>query len=75
MKILNAEKNQLINWLKIHNDYENVCNSCTEYIALFVIAFLIIIGINGVFIYFHWYLKKSNTNITNINPGTETIIY
>ena len=27
------------------NDYEKVCNSCTIYIVLFVIAFLIIIGI------------------------------
>ena len=40
------------------NDYESVCNSCTIYIALFVIAFLIIIGISSAFIYFHWYLKK-----------------
>ena len=54
-----------------HNDYKN---SYTIYIVLFVIAFLIIISISSVFIYFHWYLK-SDTNITNINPGTETIIY
>ena len=57
------------------NDYENVCNSCRIYIVLFVIAFLIIIDISSAFIYFHWYLKKSSTNITNINPGTETLIY
>ena len=47
----------------------------TAYIVLFVIAFLIIIGISNAFIYFHWFLKKSNTNITNINHYTETIIY
>ena len=35
-------------------DYENVYNSCTIYIVLFVIAFLIIIGISNAFIYFHW---------------------
>ena len=29
---------------KIYNDYGNVFNSCTIYIALFVIVFLIIIG-------------------------------
>ena len=58
----------------IHNDYENICDSCTVYIALFAIAFLRIIGINSVFIYFHWYLK-SDVNITNTNPGTETVIY
>ena len=55
------------------NDYGNVFNSCTIYIVLFVIAFLIIIGISSAFIHFHWYLRKSNTNITNLNPDTETI--
>ena len=39
------------------NDYERVCWSCTVYITLFVIAFLIMIGISSAFIYFHWYLK------------------
>ena len=59
----------------IHNDYRNVCNSCTIYIESFAITFLIIIGISSEFTYFHWYLKKSNTNITNINANTETVIY
>ena len=58
----------------VFNDYGNVCNSCTIYIVLFAIAFLIMIGISSVFVYFHWYLKNSNTNVLNINPGTETII-
>ena len=40
------------------NDYENACGSCTIHTLLFVIAFLIIIGISSPFIYFHWYLKK-----------------
>ena len=40
------------------NDYVNLCNSCTVYKVLFAIAFLIIIGINSAFIYFHWYLNK-----------------
>ena len=57
------------------NDYRSVCGACTIYIVLFVIAFLIIIVISSAFIYFHWYLKKSNTNVVNINPGTEAIIY
>ena len=56
------------------NDHKKVCNSCAIYIVLFVIALLIIIGIASVFIYFYWYLK-SDTNITNINTGTETLIY
>ena len=36
---------------------------------------LIIISISSTFIYSHWYLKDSNTSITNINPGIQTIIY
>ena len=39
-----------------------------------VIASLMIIGISTAFVYFHWYLK-SDINITNINPGAETVIY
>ena len=57
-----------------YNDYENVYYSCTIYIVLFVITFLIIIGISSVCTYFHWYLKKRSTIITNINPGTEARI-
>ena len=38
-------------------------------------CFLIIIGINSAFIYFYWYVKKSNTGVLNINAGTETAIY
>ena len=40
----------------IHNDYENVWNSCTIWIVLFVIAFSIIISISGAFTSF--LLKK-----------------
>ena len=57
------------------NDYRNACNSCTIYIVLLVIFFVISIDISFPFIYFHWYLKKSNTSITNINANTETVIY
>ena len=57
------------------NDYGSVCGSCTVCIVLFVIAFLMMIGISSAFIYFYWYLKKSNTVVININPGTETVIY
>ena len=38
-------------------DYGKACNSCTIDFVLFVIAFLIIIGISSVFVYSHWYLK------------------
>ena len=45
------------------NDYEKICSSCehsscTIYIVLFVIFFIITICISSVFIYFHCYLKR-----------------
>ena len=52
------------------NDYGKTCNSCSVYIVLLVIFFII-----SIFIHFHWYLKKSNTGVTNINPSVETVIY
>ena len=55
-------------------DYKNICVSCTIYIVLFFIAFLIIISISSAFIYFHWYLKN-DACITNINLRTEKVIY
>ena len=39
-------------------DYGNVYNSCTVYIILFAIAFLIIAGIGSVYVYLHQYLKR-----------------
>ena len=59
----------------IHNDYEKSCNSCAIYITLFVIVFLIVIGISSAYFYFHWYLKKDNAIITSISSGTITVIY
>ena len=54
--------------------YKKVCNFCTIYIVLFVIAFLIIFGITSAFICFHWYLKRSNTGV-NTSVNIETLIY
>ena len=48
------------------NDYKKVCNSCTIYIALFIIFFIISIDIldrhitSSTYFYLHWYLKKGN---------------
>ena len=42
----------------IYSDYRNVCNSCTIYIVLCFIAFLIIMSITCACFYFHWYLKE-----------------
>ena len=40
------------------NDYEKICSSCSVYIVLLFIFFILSISISSVFIYFHWYLKK-----------------
>ena len=50
----------------IYNDYEKVCNSSTIYIVLFAKFSLISRRISSVFIYFHWYLKKYNTECYSI---------
>ena len=56
------------------NEHGNVCGSCTIYIILFVTFFKISISISSVFIYFYWYLKR-DTDVVDINPGTEAVIY
>ena len=50
----NIDENEMI-YNATLNDYENGCGPCTIYTVLFVIAFLITIGISSAFIYFHWY--------------------
>ena len=40
------------------NDHVKTCNSCTVYIVLLVIFFIINASIAIVFIYFHWFLKR-----------------
>ena len=50
------------------NDYRNIYSSCTIYIVLFAIFLIISITMSSVLIYFHWYLKRYNTN-------TKTVFY
>ena len=55
-------------------DYKNCkCSSCTLSIVLFVIAFLMIIGITSVYFYYHWYLKIDITRV-KFNTNTRTTI-
>ena len=70
----NIDGNRLI-YNRTLNGYGNLCNSCTIYIALLVIFFIISIGISCAFVYFYWYLKKSDTDVININANTEAVIY
>ena len=57
------------------NDYEKLSNSCSVYLVLLMVFFILSMSISSIFIYYHWYLKKSNTGITNINPSTEEVIF
>ena len=50
------------------NDYKKIYSPCTVCLILFVIAFLMNIGISSAYFYFHWYLKINDINIININP-------
>ena len=50
----NIDKNEMTN-VNL-NDYGSVCGSCTIYIVLFVLAFLIIMSISSAFVYFQCYL-------------------
>ena len=75
MKIVNVEK-KLVDKLvekcsenideneMYYNSYGNVCNSCAVYISLFVIFLMIRISISSAFVYFHWYIKKGNSETT-----------
>ena len=56
------------------NVYKEVCNSCTVYIVLFSVFFIISTCISSVFIYFHWYLKNYNLS-AKFNLCTKTTIY
>ena len=59
----NIDENEMI-YNSTLNDHRKVCNSCTLYIVLLVITFLLIIGISSAYCYFHRYLKRSNTETT-----------
>ena len=50
----NIDENEMI-----HNDYRNVCNSCTIHAGLFFIALLVIVGIGSAYFYCRWYVKIS----------------
>ena len=49
------------------------CTSCTVYIVLFSIIFVINVGIATYFVYTHWYLKKGVLRV-KFNTRTQTTI-
>ena len=52
------------------NDFAKVCKSCTIYIILLVITFIISISISSVFFYFYYYwFKEKNYFSEYINLG------
>ena len=56
------------------NEHKNKCSSCTLYIALYSIIFIIGIGTATYFVYSYWYLKKDDTRVM-LDTRTETTIY
>ena len=55
----------------ILNEYKNVFRSCTIYIILLALFFIISLSISSICIYFCWHLQSD----INFNPSTETTIY
>ena len=53
----NIDENKIIYYGTL-NEYGKTCNSCTVYIVLLVIFFIISISISSAFIYFYRYLKR-----------------
>ena len=56
------------------NIYKKMCDSCTIYMVLFAVFFIISKCISSVFICFHWYLKRDNVSV-KFKPGIQTTIY
>ena len=69
----NIDENEII-YNATLNDHIKLCHSCTIYIILLAIFFIISISIIRAFIYLHWNLKKDNTYV-NTSIKTEISIY
>ena len=70
----NIEETRLVEKHLSKNENEHKCSSCTLYIVLFSIFFIISIGIVTYFVYSQWYLKKDNSHAM-LDTCTETTIY
>ena len=65
----NVEELKLAKITLSADENEHKCSSCTLYIVLCSIIFIVNVGIGTYFIYFHWYLKK---DVICIKFGTRT---
>ena len=54
----NVEELKLAKITLSADENEHKCSSCTLYIVLCSVIFIVNVGIGTYFIYFHWYLKK-----------------
>ena len=60
---------------KVTDVTENNCKfSCTIYVVIIAIFFIICTGIGTYFVYCHWYLKNDDTHVM-LDTRTETMIY
>ena len=60
------EETTLVEKTSTENENKHKCSSCTVYIVLFSIIFIINVGISIYFFYSRWYLKNDillNTNV------------
>ena len=53
-----VEEVRIVKITLAENENNHKCSSCTLYIVLFSITFIINVGIGIYFTYFYWYLKK-----------------
>ena len=69
----NVEEVKLAKITSAKNENVCKCSSCTLYIVLFSIPFIINVGIGGYFLCFCWYLKKDVTRV-KFDTRTQTTI-
>ena len=65
----NIEETRLVEITSAENENKHKCSSCTVYIVLFSILFIINVGIGSYFLSFYWYLKK---DVICVKFGTST---
>ena len=67
-----TETNDEIN-ITSKNEHENKCSSCTVYIVLFSIFFIISIGIGIYFVYYK-YMNRNEKNVSKYDYVYQTTI-